>query len=175
MNQKKATTHTLIPNRLTLYQRERSTVWQCAVNVGQKWHRVSTGERELKLTKTKAHDIYIEVQVKKEYKLAPVTRLFRDVAAFVVKRMREEYASGHGRVTFKDYIGAIDNILVPLLGKYKVDSINYEVLEKFEEQRIVKMGREPARSTVLTHNAALNRILTRRFIATGWCQERNPC
>lgn len=52
----------------------------------------------------------------------------------------------------------IENYLIPILGKYKVDSISYEQLNELDEKRIKKMKRVPTHSTMLTHNAALNMV-----------------
>lgn len=40
-----------IDRQLTLYQRERNSVWQCAYQVDGKWQRTSTGERDLEQAK----------------------------------------------------------------------------------------------------------------------------
>ena len=49
------TTHTLIENQLTIAKREESKVWQCRLKIGGVWQRISTGERDLRKAKERAH------------------------------------------------------------------------------------------------------------------------
>lgn len=170
MSAKKSTTHTLIEGELTVALRERSSIWQCRYCVDGVWQRTTTGERDLKLAKAKAKELYLEAQFRKKNNIAPITRFFKDVAKVVVKKLKEELASGNGKATYKDYISAIENYLIPILGKYKVDSIDYKVIEHLDNERIKKMNKRfskkdksstlkmPTKSTLLTHNAALNRV-----------------
>jgi NADH:ubiquinone oxidoreductase subunit D len=51
MPEKIETTHVLLENELVVYQRERSSIWQCRYKVGGIWQRASTKERDLKKTK----------------------------------------------------------------------------------------------------------------------------
>ena len=51
MADKKDTTHVLIPHSLVIFQRPRSTVWQCRYQVDGKWQRESTKQYDLKKAK----------------------------------------------------------------------------------------------------------------------------
>ncbi len=42
MTEKKDTTHVLVPHVLVVFQRPRSSVWQCRYQVDGKWQREST-------------------------------------------------------------------------------------------------------------------------------------
>jgi integrase len=96
--------------------------------------------------------------VRKKLNVAPITRYFKDIAKLAVQRMDDELQAGNGKVIYKDYKSVIEKYLVPFLGKYKVDSIDYKVLELFNDWRTKRMGSAPKHSTLLNHNAALNRI-----------------
>ena len=63
MTAKKATTHAIIDKELLVSLRERSSIWQCRFCIDGVWQRVTTGERDLKLAKIKAKELYIEAQV----------------------------------------------------------------------------------------------------------------
>ena len=76
----------------------------------------------------------------------------------MAKKLHNDINSGHGKATYKDYLVAIEKYLIPSLGKYKVDSIDYKALDKLNADRLKKMKSAPTKSTLLTHNAALNRI-----------------
>jgi len=165
MAQKISTTHTLLEHELVLYQRERSDVWQCRYKVDDKWQRTTTKERNLAKAKVKAKDLMIEAAIRKRENLPVITRYFRDVARLAVERMDKELANAalsgaviKGLATYKDYKDVIKNYLVPCLGKRKITNIDYSALHDLEVFRNKRMGKTPTRSTLLTHNAALNRV-----------------
>lgn len=159
MSVKKATTHSIIAKELLVALRERSSVWQCRYCVDGVWQRITTGERDLKQAVEKAKRLYIEAQVRKQNNITPITRYFKDVAKVVLVKLKRDFDNGHGKEIFKAYINAIEKYFIPILGKYKVDSIDYQVLEHFDRERLKKMGgKPPTHSTQLTHNAALNKI-----------------
>jgi hypothetical protein len=159
MTAKKATTHAIIDKELLVSLRERSSVWQCRFCIDGVWQRVTTGERDLKKATEKAKSLYIEAQVRKKNNITPITRYFKDVAKVVLAKLKKDFDDGNGKEIFKAYINAIERYLIPILGKYKMDSIDYQVLEFFDKQRLKKMrGKAPTHSTQLTHNAALNKI-----------------
>ena len=158
MTARKATTHVLIERELLLAQRPRSSVWQCRYCIDGMWQHTTTGERDLKLAKKRAHEILVEAKMRKKMQVAPITRRFRDVAKHSLKRMEKETASGNGKASYRDYTLAINNYLLPILGSYHVDNIDYQALQKLDDERRVRMKKEPTRSTLLTHNAALNMV-----------------
>lgn len=158
MSEKKDTTHILVPNSLVVFARPRSNVWQCRYQVGGKWQRQSTNERNLDEAKRVAHDLLIEANVRKKLNAAPITRLFKDVARHAIIRMEKLIADGEAKSMYKEYISIIEHYLIKFFGKHKIDSINHQLLEEFDAWRIAKMGEAPKHSTVLNHNAALNRV-----------------
>ena len=158
MSPRKETTHSIIEGELLVALRDRSSVWQCRYRIDGVWQRTTTGERDIKRAKETAKKLYLEAQIRKENNYTPITRKFRDVARSVVKRLEKEIEAGQGKASNKDYIIALERYLIPILGKYKVDSIDYVALAKLDKARITKMRKEPTKSTLLTHNAALNRV-----------------
>ena len=158
MTARKYTTHVLIERELLLAQRPRSSVWQCRYCIDGMWQHTTTGERYLKLAKKRAHEILVEAKMRKKMQVAPITRRFRDVAKHTLKRMEKETASGNGKASYRDYTLAINNYLLPILGSYHVDNIDYQALQKLDDERRIRMKKEPTRSTLLTHNAALNMV-----------------
>ena len=123
MSPRKETTHSIIESELLIALRERSSVWQCRYKMDGAWQRTTTGERDIKKAKEAAKKLYLEAQIRKENNYTPITRKFKDVARSVVKRLQKDIDAGQGKATFKDYIIAIERYLIPILGKYKVDSI----------------------------------------------------
>jgi integrase len=73
---------------------------------------------------------------------------------------------------YKEYISIIENYLVNFFGKYKVDVISHQLIEEFDQWRIKRMGSAPSHSTILNHNAALNRVFD-EAIYRGFMYEIN--
>ncbi len=174
MSAAKNTTHILIERQLVVYRRERSGVWQCRYSVDGVWQRNSTHERDIKLAKQRAHDILVEANVRKKLNVAPITRFFKDVAKNAVVRMTRELEQKQGKVIYKDYISITQKYLIPFFGKYKIDSIDYKLLEQFGDWRSKRMEKIPRRSTLLNHNAALNRVFDEAIIRGYMVQSNRP-
>jgi integrase len=174
MSDKKDTTHIVIEKELIVYLRERSTIWQCRYCIDRQWQRTSTKEYDLAKAKKVAKELYLEAQWRKKSDIAPITRYFKDVAKSVVKKLKEENESGNGKAIYKDYIAAITNYLIPALGKYYVDNIDYKALEELDGYRKKKLKTEPTRSTLLTHNAALSKVLDEAIYKGYLLASRKP-
>ena len=172
MTEKKDTTHILVPNTLVVFVRPRSTVWQCRYQVDGKWQRESTNERNLDDAKRVAHDLLIEANVRKKLNAAPITRTFKDIARQAIIRMEKLIADGDGKSMYKEYISIIENYLIKFFGSYKIDNITHQLLEEFDAWRNQKMKTPPKHSTVLNHNAALNRVFD-EGIYRGYMYEIN--
>lgn len=158
MADKVDTTHTLLERRLILYRRERSNIWQCRFKVGGIWQRKSTKEQDFKAAEQVAHDLLLEAEFRKKNNLPVVTRKFKDVAKLAIKRLENDINSGNGKAIYKDYVRVINSYLIPILGRRNIDNIDYKALDELDAQRIVMMGKKPSQSTLLTQNAALNRV-----------------
>ena len=158
MPPKIATTHELLSRQLVLYQRENSTVWQCRFNVDGQWQRASTKLHDFKQASAKALELKVEAEIRKRSNLPVITRNFRHVAKLAVSRMNDDTKAGKGKVSYVDYIRVIDDYLIPFLGSYSIGNIDYQVIDKFDAWRTLQMGKAPSHSTLLTQNAALNRV-----------------
>ena len=158
MLDKIASTHVLIDRELVVYRRERSTTWQCRYKADGVWQRTTTKERDLKAAKVKAHEIKMEAKIRKRSNLPVITRRLRDIANLAIKRMEDEAISGGGKVSYADYIRVIEEYLIPCLGRRLITSIDSAALDELDAFRIEQMGKAPSQSTLLTHNAALNRV-----------------
>lgn len=174
MSDKKDTTHIVIDKELIVYQRERSTIWQCRYCIDKQWQRTSTKEYDLGKAKKKAKELFLEAQFRKRNDIAPITRYFKDIAKSVVKKLKQEIASGNGKAIYKDYISTITNYFIPALGKYYVDSIDYKALEELDKYRVKKLKAQPTRSTLLTHNAALSKVLDEAIYKGYMLASRKP-
>jgi len=164
-----ANTHVLMANELVLYQRERSSVWQCRYKVDGVWQRATTRLRDLGKAKGKAKELMLEAEIRRRSNLPFITRKFRHVAKLAIDRMEQEALAGRGKVSYGDYTRVIEDYLIPFFGNFSITSITYELLDEFNTWRTEQMGKAPSHSTLLTQNAALNRVfdeaVTRNFLS----------
>jgi integrase len=86
--------------------------------------------------------------------------------------MEKDIADGVAKTMYKEYISIIENYLIKFFGSHKIDSITHQLLEEFDVWRIKKMGVKPKHSTILNHNAALNRVFD-EGIYRGYMYEIN--
>lgn len=164
MPEKIDTTHVLMHRELILYRRARSSIWQCRFKVAGVWQRATTKERNIKNATEVAKKLMIEAEIRLRANLPIITRRFKDVAKLAIKRMEDELAVGTGKVIFKDYIRVTNDYLIPALGKRSITNIDGIALDELDRNRIEKLGKAPSRSTVLTHNAAINRVFDEAVI-----------
>ncbi len=164
MPEPKETTYTLIERALIVYRRERSGIWQCRYKVDGVWQRASTKESDLKKAQARAHELRMEAEIRRRSNLPVITRKFRDVARLAVERLEHEIAVGKGKRSYTDYIRVINDYLIPILGKKAITSIDYQALDELNIKRAELMEKVPTQSTMLTHNAALNRVFDEAVI-----------
>lgn len=174
MPQKIDSTHVLMDKTLVLYRRERSGVWQCRYKVAGVWQRATTKERDIEKAKEQAKRLLIEAELRKRENLPVVTRRFRDVAKLAVQRLQDEQKNGTGKVIYNDYIRVINDVCIPYLGKRNITAIDYGVLTAFDKWREEQMGKAPTRSTLMTQNAALNRVFDEAVIRGFLVQANKP-
>ena len=158
------TTHAVLPNELILYRRGHSNLWQCRFKVAKKWQRRSTGETELPAAQKKALEFLYDGQALKRLGLPVVSRKFRDIAKLAKKRLEDEAENDRGLRKHKDYLTVIDKYLTPFFGNYNMSSIDYALINQFDDWRIGLMRKKPSRSTLQTHNAVLNRVFDEAII-----------
>lgn len=161
MPKQSPTTTVILERELIVYLRERSDVWQCRYKIDGRWIRRTTKEHELSKAKAKAGRLRIEDEIRAEKKLPIITRRFKDVALATLDEIEIELKQLGLDTTsrkYKDYFTVITNYLNPILGKRYINKINYDALDELRMKREVLMGKAPTRSTLLTHNAVLNRV-----------------
>ena len=159
---------------LIVYRRERSAVWQCRYRINRLWQRASTGEHELPKAIEKAHKMYIAAEVRHSNGLPVVTRRVKHVAALALKRMEDEIAIGQGKVSYETYARIINDFILPTIGRREITSITPNVIDQLDKKRIEIMGKAPTKSTMLKHNAALNRIFDEAVIQGFLTQQERP-
>lgn len=172
MPERASTTHVLLDNELIVYRRPHSRVWQCRYKVDSTWQRATTKQRDLAKAKARARELQIEAEIRRRSNLPFVTRKFRHVAKLAIEGMRQEVAAGRGKVSYADYERVINDYLIPYFGNYSITNVDYAALDEFGKWREEKMGKAPTQSTLMTQNAALNRVFD-EAIARGFMTAAN--
>lgn len=100
----------------------------------------------------------MEYRVKAENNLLVDSKRFKDVANQVIKKLQTELDNGGGKVTYRDYIQALNKYHIPFFDRIYITSIDQEKINAFNRDRIEKFGRIPTKSTLQIHNSALNLV-----------------
>lgn len=161
------TTQVIVPRSLIVYKRPNNNVWQCRYKVADIWQRATTNETNLNAAIVKARELQVDAEVLKRNNVPIATRYFRNVAKLAIEKMEDEISKGVGKVIYIDYIQVINKYLIDILGKRKINNIDYAALNHLDAERIRIMRKQPSQSTLLTHNAALNKVFE-MAIDRGW-------
>ncbi len=157
---------------VVLYKRNDSVFWQARFrSPNRSWHRISTKRARIDDAKVVACEAYDRARFRSTEGLIAVSRRFRDVAKLTVQRMNEAKEAGMGKVSYKDYEQVIEKYLIPFFGSTHIDKIDIPKIQQFEAWRLQQFKKEPAKSTILNHNAALHRVFD-TAIAEGWIKQQ---
>jgi integrase len=149
---------TILDGNIVLTRRVGSSKWQARYKIGNRWIRITTGEKDLKEAKEVASDRYLDAKYRVRHGVPVQTKRFKDVAKLSIARMQTAIDGGHGKKTYRDYVQATNKYLIPYFGSHHVDKITAADMQKFAEWRVEQMGKQPKASTLSNHNGALNRI-----------------
>ena len=174
MSPRNPTTITVIDKEVIIARREHSSIWQCRFRIDKKWQRTTTGERDIELAKEKAKEIFYGAKARKGADYSPITRKFKDIANIVLKELRKDFLDNKNVQKYKDYTNVIERFFMPVLNKYNVDSITGEQLAEVDAKREAILGKAPSKSTLMTHNAALNRIFDEAIYRGFMLASRRP-
>ena len=157
----------ILDGRATLYKRPRSSLWQVRFKTHNRWVHFTTGSQSLDQAKDIAFELAIDAWFKERNNLPVLNKNFKYVANLVIQELEQLLASSNGKVTYQDYIWALQKYMIPFFGKYTFDAINQDLLKQFDDWRSIKMGRRPSGSHLNTHNASLNRVFN-KAVALGY-------
>ena len=157
----------ILDGRATLYKRPRSSLWQVRFKTHNRWVHFTTGSQSLDQAKDIAFELALDAWFKERNNLPVLNKNFKYVANLVIQELEQLLASSNGKVTYQDYIWALQKYMIPFFGKYTFDAINQDLLKQFDDWRSIKMGRRPSGSHLNTHNASLNRVFN-KAVALGY-------
>ncbi|QKM65593.1 integrase [Polynucleobacter tropicus] len=144
---------------VVLYKRENSDKWQARYKFKNKWHRISTKERNADYAGKVACEEYDRARFLDDEDIVITSKKFGAVAKVVAEGLQSQLDSGKGKVVYQTYITVINKYLIPFFKNYNINSIDYDALVKFDEWREKEMGKKPRASTITNHNTAINRVL----------------
>jgi integrase len=132
--------------------------------------RQTTGQAEQAAARAKAMEIMVELKIKAQHNLSPRTKKFAKVAEAAVEELEREADQPGRMTTAQSYVYVINSYLIPFFGNYYIGNIERPLLARFDEWRRAKLGRNPKKSTIQTHNAALSRVF-RTALSKGWIRD----
>lgn len=152
---------------LYIFLQDNSKYWYVRFSLWGKWYCKSTKEVNKDRAAAMAHRILIEHEVRAETNTLTTSKRFKDVAQKAIESMQRDLDRKVGKVIYEHYIGALQNYHIPFFDRTFITSINSDKLHEFDEWRAQKMKRRPARSTLLTHNAAMQMVF-KEAIDSKW-------
>lgn len=152
-----ATVH-ILEGKATLFKRPLTPHWHVRYKADGSWQRTTTKCEDLADARNAATDIVMNAWFREKNNLPVISKRFKSVAKLAIQRMEDLIKAGQGRATYKTYIQALNNYLIPFLGNYNVDCVNNAVMGQFVAWRLEKMKRIPSASVINSHNCALNRV-----------------
>lgn len=156
LNEVKHLNERRVTKDIILFKRARSNNWQAKLKLHTgKWKDYSTKTDNFDEGKAWAEEKLRDIRYRQETGKVAVTKRFKDVCAVAKRELDTEYKRTK-KPQAKDKARVIKIYLIPLLGKYYTHRITAEVLAEFEEQREEMIGRQLTKSTINTHNSALN-------------------
>lgn len=158
---------------VVLYLRPESMRWQARFKLpDNQWHRITTKRTNIDEAMRIATDAYDRARYRHMEGVNAVSRRFRDVAELTIKLLDAETENGKGKVIYKDYKQVIRTYLIPFFGNRQIDKITHDNIVQFDSWRESEMARKPSASTLMNHNAALNRVFDTAVIQ-GWMVKKN--
>jgi integrase len=147
-----------ISDGLYIYLQDNSNVWIARFKVGGRWLARTTREREKKKALTAAIKIQTECEILARNGIALQSKAFKHVAQLAIERMDQQTPGSRGYATLNDYKLVLNRYHIPFFDRLHITSIDQQKLSEFDAWRTNELGRVPAQSTMLTHNAALQRV-----------------
>ncbi|TWX65511.1 site-specific integrase [Colwellia demingiae] len=161
-----------IQDGLYVYLQDNSKRWYARFVIktedkgNGKWYSKATKEKELDKAIASAHIILMEYKIKAKNNLLVGSKRFKDVAAKTIQKLQIEY-DDDGKFSCRDYMQALNKYHIPFFNRMYITSIDQDKIREFNNWRIEKLGRIPAKSTILTHNAAINMVF-KEAIENKW-------
>lgn len=147
-----------ISDEMYIFKQDNSKRWYARFVLYGKWYMRTTKQKSKDEAIARAHILLMEYKIRAETNTLIDSKRFIDVAEKTIAEMQSELLHGGGKVIYKDYIGVLRKYHIPFFEHLYITSIDQEKMSEFNKWRIDELGRIPAKSTILTHNAALQMV-----------------
>lgn len=158
----KMASHTVLGDKVRIYQRANSKLWQASTYLDGKEWRVSTKTDSLWLAKEFAEDWYLELRGKSRAGLLKVERTFADAAKqFVVEYVALTNGERNPRYV-KDHEARLENHLLPYFGKTGLSAVTAGMVQQYRVMRSQphpETGKVPTRSTLHHETVTLRQVM----------------
>lgn len=164
-------THYILDERVRIYQRENSSVWQAQTRLDGKKFRVSTKTDSLTQAKDIAEEWYFTLRGKSAIGDLVKEKTFADAAKqFLLEYGAITNGERHPRYV-KDHAARLNNHLLPYFGDTPLSKITAGKLQDYRIMRLAVEdgGKAPARST-LHHETVTLRQVMKTALRHGWIQ-----
>ncbi|WP_299326359.1 site-specific integrase [Parasphingopyxis sp.] len=152
------TKHTILGGKVHLYQRERSSRWQCSTYLNGKNHRASTKEDSLARAKDFAEDWYLELRGKQHRGELTNEKTFRDAAKKFVAESAAILAEERSHKWLRDHESRIRLHLNPYFGKEPLSEVTSGKVQDYRAHRL-QSDRPPSRSTLHSEIVTLRQVM----------------
>ncbi|GGM78301.1 site-specific integrase [Shewanella xiamenensis] len=166
-----------ISDELYVYKQDNSERWYARIKVAGKWIAKATKQKEKEKAIAMALRLQMEFGILQERGLFVSSKRFRDVAEKAISAMKviikidteKKNKTDKDKDKDKDkqnpkkhklttYIQVLRKYHIPFFDRTYITSIDSDKLREFDKWRIEHFGREPAKSTLLNHNAAMQLV-----------------
>jgi len=176
----KLTSRHPIQDGLYIYQQDNSKYWYARFVIDAEWYSKATKKTDKQEAIHRALELLSEYRfmVKHDIPILHIKRatkyLFPNVADLAIQRMESELSKGMGKVSYEGYIQSLNKYHKVFFDKTSISDIDRKLLQEFDSWRTSKLGRVPAKSTILTHNAAFSRVFDEAVIQTYMVTSQRP-
>jgi integrase len=164
------TSHAILGDKVRVYRRPNSSLWQCATYLEGKEWRVSSKTDSLAQAKEFAEDWYLELRGKSRAGLLKQEKTFADAAKhFIVEYVAITNGERNPRYV-KDHEARLDNHLIPYFGKTGLSALTAGMVQQYRAMRLKPnpdTGKVPTRST-LHHETVTLRQVMKTALRHGW-------
>jgi integrase len=162
--------HHLQGGNLVIYKREgcRTSFYYARVKLPNtnRWKKFTTKTGDFNEAVKFAVREYEKIMLKLEAGLPLDSRSFKYVPDLAIEEMQQDLDAGMGKASYHDYIRALEKFKDFFKNKYLANITN-EDLRRFDAERTKELGRKANKSTINTHNAAINRVF-KLALEKGW-------
>ncbi len=152
------TKHTILGDKVHIYQRENSGKWQCATYLNGKNHRTSTKESSLALAKDFAEDWYLGLRGQAKRGELHNEKTFKHAAQKFLDEYAVILADERNPRWIKDHEGRIRLHLNPFFGKLPLSQVTSGAVQDYRAHRI-SGSKPPSRSTLHTEIVSIRQIM----------------